>query len=122
MAIESLHKSDDAKSVRTISDELEIPFDSVAHVLQKLAKAQLVEAKKGVQGGYQLNKEIKNLSFLKLTELIEGKKFFTDCITKECNYIKSCNIQDAVNTLNNKTQKFFNNISIKEILEGVQVS
>ncbi len=120
MAIEYLSNNPDGASVNCISEDLSIPFDSVARVLQKLSKKDFVQATLGVKGGYQLSKKIKNLNYVELTEIIEGKPFYSDCEDQKCNYLTTCNIKGPVKTINHKAIDFFKNIKINDLL-GVNI-
>ncbi len=117
MALEFLHKSKGPQSVRSISDELTIPFDTLSHVLQRLGKINFVESIQGVNGGYQLKESLEKLSYLHLCETIEKKSFFKDCVELECDYQHKCNIQGPVNKLNKKIKDYLGSIKVKDILE-----
>ncbi len=117
MALEFLHNSRGPQSVRSMSDELSIPFDTLSHVLQRLSKIDFVESIKGVNGGYQLKGSLEKLSYLHLCETIEKKSFFKDCDELACDYLHTCNIQGPVNTLNKKIKDYLGSIKIKDILE-----
>jgi len=117
MALEYLHNNSGQQSVRSISNELSIPFDTLSLVLQRLNKINFVESIQGVNGGYQLKESLEKLSYLHLCETIEKKSFFKDCVELECDYLHNCNIQGPVNKLNKKIKEYLSTIKVQDILE-----
>jgi DNA-binding IscR family transcriptional regulator len=54
MTIKFLLDQKEPLSTREISDQLQIPFDTTAKILQLLNQQKIVEAEKGLHGGYVL--------------------------------------------------------------------
>lgn len=115
------HMSDHGKgvdkfSVRDLSDTYKIPFDTASKVLQTLNKKSIVESVKGIKGGYYLNSDLKNISYLELAELVEGKKHPKNCNEQQCILLENCNISTPITNLNSYILNLFENISVHDIL------
>jgi Rrf2 family iron-sulfur cluster assembly transcriptional regulator len=117
MALTFLHKEKKIYSVRDISDELSVPFDTVSKVLQLLNAKGIVGAEKGINGGYFLKKDFKNINLHDFFQLIEPKHILRVC-EDGCDLMKQCNITGAINSLNILVKDFLKQISLLELLEG----
>jgi len=58
--------------IREISEKENIPFDYLEKIIAELEKAELVKAKKGVQGGYFLAKEPKKITAGEIVRVLEN--------------------------------------------------
>ena len=67
-------------SVKEISDVEKIPFEYLEKIFSQLKKCNLVNVKRGVQGGYILNREPKNIAVGEIFESLEGKFTPVKCI------------------------------------------
>jgi Rrf2 family nitric oxide-sensitive transcriptional repressor len=107
-------------SVRELSDELKIPFDTTSKVLQLMQAKGLVEAERGNQGGYRLSSNLGEVSFLQLCEWIEKKRMGLghQCESGSCEYIKSCNVEASINNLSELVSNFFSKFSIEDVLDA----
>jgi Rrf2 family protein len=107
---------DSLTSAREICDLYNTPFDTTAKVMQILNSASILESVKGVRGGYTLNKDLSSISYLALTELIEGRKVGPTCAEQNCTFLGSCNISSPVQKLNERLKHFFENLTVKDLL------
>jgi Rrf2 family protein len=103
-------------SAREVCDRFKTPFDTTAKVMQQLNLAGILVSVKGVKGGYQLNCDLAQISYLQLVELIEGKSFATDCSDGPCELYGSCNISGPIQRLNQYLTGIFSTLSLKELL------
>ena len=107
---------DDLTTAREICDNYNIPFDTTSKVMQQMNNSGMFNSHKGVKGGYSLNVDLKNISYLELTELVEGKKATVDCEITKCNLLDSCNIVSPMKKLNDHLMYFFQGLSLDELL------
>lgn len=101
--------------LKKISQDEGIPFDFLEKIFSKLEKANLVKAKKGVQGGYFLAKNPQKIKISQIIKILEGEMAPVFCLIKGKKFLcpreKKCltknlwrKIQEALNsTLNSIT-------------------
>jgi len=106
-------------SAKEVSDCFKTPFDATARVMQQMAqKGGLLRAEYGVNGGYQITKDLGKVSVHELIEVIEGPMVMVKCLNKEsaCDIQHTCNIISPVTALNQKLNDFYKNVSLKDLL------
>ena len=105
-------------SAKEIADQMHIPFDVTARVLQALSSRGLLKAEYGMGGGYALARPLKEVSMHDLSEMLEGHTLLTKCLGTEelCETSPTCNIISPINQLNKKVQDFYKSLSLDEVL------
>ncbi len=109
---------DELTSAREVCDRFHTPFDTTSKVMQQLNLAGILSSVKGTKGGYSLHHDLSQLSYLQLTELIEGKGFGVDCHDGPCELMGTCNISQPIKKLNDYVVAIFSSLSVKELLES----
>lgn len=66
-------------SVRDLAALQGVPYDYLAKVFTKLAKAGLVSASEGIRGGFRLARPSDEISVLDIAEAIDGQKSLFEC-------------------------------------------
>jgi Rrf2 family protein len=113
------HPAGQLHSTREICEKFQLPFDTVAKVMQVLNHHGLLTSTQGIKGGYVLSMELKNINFLNLFQIIEGKipDHFCDSGKKgPCQLTESCNIISAVDRLNRKVRDSLFLVSLEDLL------
>lgn len=105
-------------SAKEVSDQMHIPFEVTARVLQALSSRGLLKAEYGVGGGYSLARSLDEVSVHDLSEMLEGHTILTKCLGADdpCEISATCNITAPVTKLNQKVQDFYKSISLNEVL------
>jgi len=104
-------------SAKEISDSLNLPFDATARVLQAMAHAGFLRVVQGAHGGYGIVKDLSEISFHQLVEIIEGPLEIARCLHNEnCDLLSKCNIQSPMSVLNDKLTEFYQALRLDEIL------
>ncbi len=105
-------------SAKEVSDQMHIPFEVTARVLQALSSRGLLKAEYGVSGGYFLARPLSEVSVHDLTEMLEGHTDLTKCLGSDevCEISGTCNIVSPVSTLNKKVKEFYKSVSLHEVL------
>lgn len=68
------------RSARGLAEETKLPLPTVARVLKTLGKAKLVEAERGVAGGYRLSRDLAHISLASvLSAFDDGRLGLTEC-------------------------------------------
>jgi len=117
-----LSKADSPIDSETLSNQLSIPKSFLAKILQALAKNGILKSYKGVNGGFTLLKEAKNINMLDVMSAVEGKApAVFDCSPsiKDCPSDKAqlCSIWPFLNKLQGKIDDFLAELSLEDILE-----
>lgn len=125
ISLKHLHhkRAGELTSAKEISNQYGVPFDVVSRVLQTLNQAGIVKSIQGVQGGYHLLKDLSEVSFHNLIEVIEGPLMLVKCIhdNDSCELAKSCNIISPVALLNDKIIDFYKTIKIADLISGPNI-
>ena len=66
-------------NMKVLAEELNASQAHLAKVFQKLSKAGLVKSVRGPAGGFELDKPAKEISFIEIYEIIEGKVILGEC-------------------------------------------
>jgi Rrf2 family protein len=106
----------DLTTAREVCDCFQTPFDTTAKVMQLMNNAGILHSHKGVKGGYTLARDLNQISYLELAELIEGKSFMMDCHEGPCDLYHTCNITQPIKRLNDYLINIFNTLSLNELL------
>ena len=107
-------------SAREICDEFNTPFDTTAKVMQLMNHEEILKSVKGIKGGYSLNKDLSQITYMNLVRLIEGKVVGRVCVTEKgtCELFGRCNIATPLELLNRKLNTFLENLTLADLLQG----
>ena len=108
--------NDELTTAREVCDQFKTPFDTTAKVMQLMNTAGILHSQKGVKGGYTLSRDLSQVTYMELVELIEGKSFMMDCHEGPCELIHQCNISLPIKRLNDYLINIFNALSLNELL------
>ena len=112
-----LAKADKPLDSETLSKDLAISKSFLAKILQALAKNEILLSYKGVNGGFKLAKEPKDINMLKVMSSVEGKApAVFDCSPSkdDCPFQKAniCAIWPFFNKLQGKIDIFSQTLAI----------
>lgn len=118
-----LSTSSSPKDSETLSRELFISKSFLAKILQSLAKQNILKSYKGINGGFALAKDPKDISILSIIRAVEGKTpSVFDCSSskEDCPSDKAdiCSIWPVLNRLQVNIDQFLENLTLATILEG----
>jgi FeS assembly SUF system regulator len=87
-----LSRHQEGLSAGEIALSTHIHLPTVRKLLKALTKAGLLNASRGVQGGYQLAKPLNELNLLQIVEAIDGPIAMMDCAhpDKHCEMSRHC--------------------------------
>ena len=120
---QSLESEHALTSAREICAEFNIPFDTTAKVMQQMNNQDILKSTKGIKGGYSLNKNLDEITYMELVRLIEGKKEIGRVCSGTkgtCELFSKCNITTPVEQLNRKLNAFLETLSLSELLMGAE--
>lgn len=112
-------------AVRKICDQYNTPFDVTSRALQRLARHGVVNAERGTTGGYQLAKDLADVTLHELMMIVDGPLHVVPCLDKthkcRCDIDETCNIVPPMLTLNDRMDSFFKTISVSDLI-GLEVT
>lgn len=117
-----LSKASSPMDSETLSRELSISKSFLAKILQALAKNGILQSYKGVNGGFTLAKEPKEIDMSSVMLSVEGKApAVFDCSpsVENCPSDKAniCSLWPFLNKLQIKIDTFLSNLTLADILE-----
>lgn len=82
---------------REIAEKMDIPFQFLGKIGQKLGAAGIIRIEQGVKGGFLLNRSPEQITLLDVIEAIEGEIFLNDCILNpdSCHRSPSCPVHQV---------------------------
>lgn len=116
------HRNEHACSANEIADEYGISTTLMAKVLQKLARQNLVSAKHGSSGGYQLSKTPDQISALEVITAIDGPVLITSCVTSHgnCDATSKCSVREPLRRVNESILNVLGTVTIAQMSEELQ--
>lgn len=108
-------------SAKEICDIYHTPFDPTSRVLQIMTQHEVLNAEQGAKGGYQIVKDLSDLSMRKLSDMIIGPIEIANCFHgdySECTISSTCHIIAPMLNLNESIKKLFNTIMITDLIDS----
>lgn len=87
-------------TIRDIAEAMPISEAYLAKVLQRLAKAGLVESARGPGGGFQLRGDPRRITLLAVYEAVEGRLGIGSCAFPVAQGCKTCILDEALRDAN----------------------
>jgi len=114
------HADRGACSAKDVAEAYGIPPEALAKILQKLAKAGLLNSQHGMNGGYTLAREAGLISAFEVIRAIDGPLFITSCISVrgECGQSDRCTIREPLRRVNQSIEEVLKRITISEMREA----
>ncbi len=120
LALDIIRNSEQPIGAEQLATQLFIPKSFLAKILQSLAKADILESKKGAHGGFILERDASEVSIASIIIASEGKTpAIFDCTqyTTTCpsGSIGSCTISPFLNTFQKKIDTFLHELTLEDI-------
>ena len=117
-----LSKASSPMDSETLSRELSISKSFLAKILQALARKKILKSFKGVNGGFVLNQDPKDINMLDVMSAVEGKSpavFECSPSRDDCPSDRAglCSIWPFLNKLQGKIDIFLAELTLADILE-----
>jgi len=114
------HALQGACSAKDVAESYGIPPEALAKILQRLARAGLLHSQAGMNGGYTLARDAREISAYEVIRAIDGPLFITACITVrgECDQTKRCTIREPLRKVNESIEEVLKRIKIAEMTEN----
>ena len=111
---------EESMSAKDIAEAYHIPPQLLAKILQKLTREGLLRSHAGMNGGYSLSRDAKDISAFEVIRAIDGPLFITSCIdgTTTCDLTASCTIKQPLARVNEGIVELRQNTRISDLLEA----
>ena len=118
------HPEKPALSAKDVADAYAIPAQLLAKILQTLTKQGLLRSHAGMNGGYALSRDAREISAYEVIHAIDGPFFITSCTkgTKSCELTPSCTIKEPLARVNETIIGVLKSISIHDLAEQEQAA
>jgi len=118
------HAHEGACSAKDVAECYGIPPEALAKILQRLAKAGLLHSQHGINGGYTLARDSKEISAYEVIRAIDGPLFITSCITVrgECDQTQRCTIREPLRKVNESIEEVLRRIKIAEMIDTTEAA
>ncbi len=108
-------------NAKTISEKVNIPFELLAKLLQKMAKKGIIKSIQGTHGGYSLIVDPDKLTLLTVIDAVEQNIQLTDCsfdgaTTDDCARMEDCCLRNPLTNIQNKIIYLFSQTKLSEII------
>src|ERR1700694_1245241 len=116
------HSDGGSRSAKDVADAYGIPPEALAKILQRLAKAGLLQSQHGTNGGYTLARAAHTISAFDVIEAIDGPLFITSCVTVrgQCGQSNRCNIREPLRKVNDSIEEVLKRIKISHMREELE--
>lgn len=103
-------------SVKTIAKSINVSSNHLSKVMQRLNKAGFIESIKGYNGGFKLNANPAEITFLEIYETFDGKIKCGNCLlTNNCQ--KDCIFGDLVHSVNTQVKEKFTQTKLSDFIK-----
>jgi Rrf2 family protein len=118
------HPETPALSAKDVADAYGIPAQLLAKILQQLTKSGLLKSHAGMNGGYALARDARQISAYEVIHAIDGPFFITSCTkgSKGCDLTPSCTIKEPLARVNETIAGVLRSISIQDLAEHEQTA
>ena len=107
-------------TAKELAQEYDVPYELLAKVLQKLARAGIINSTQGVKGGYSLVKAPKEMPVSHIIRIIEEEKpMIAECYVDgadSCYLFDNCTIRKPLGKIQRHLNVLFDQMTIQEII------
>jgi Rrf2 family protein len=112
----AFHQHDGVVSTKRIAEDLMIPAELLAKILQRLAKGKLIASVNGPKGGYVLARDPGQIRVSEVLRAIEGPLGLVNCYrTMKCPQLERCNIRRPVWAIQSGIERFLETMTLEEM-------
>ncbi len=112
------YKEREYQSLRSISENQNIPENYLERLLAKLRKAELIETHRGTQGGYRLIREPADVSVLEILLAVDEPLYLVECTKNAtaCPQYDRCPSNVVWSKMAKEMQRVARETTLKELL------
>lgn len=118
-ALTRLAREDPESAVlgRTLAEDAEIPANYLSKLLLTLRNAGIVEATRGVGGGYRMLRPADDVRLIEIVEIFDAPRAKPSCFLghKECSDAEACAAHESWKKIRNQFLDFLESTSLADI-------
>lgn len=112
----AFHQHDGVVNARRIAEDLGIPSELLAKILQRLAKRKLITSANGPKGGYVVAREPGQIKVGEVLRAIEGPLGIVRCFRSlRCPQFDRCSIRKPVAVIQASIEQLLDAMSLEEL-------
>ncbi|MDH3345588.1 MAG: Rrf2 family transcriptional regulator [Kiritimatiellaceae bacterium] len=119
MALAEMQRANPGKlfSVRELCDHHQVPFDVMSKTMQRLVKVGVLRSVQGANGGYQVVRDLADVTLLELMEAVLGQVGAVNCLKERgCSRSGHCTISGPMHRLNQKLCELYEGITLMGLI------
>jgi Rrf2 family protein len=118
------HPEKPALSAKEVADAYGIPAQLLAKILQQLTRSGLLRSHAGMNGGYALARDARQISVYEVIHTIDGPFFITSCSKGKsgCELTPSCTVKEPLARVNETIAGVLKSISVQDLADDEQVA
>lgn len=110
----AFHQHDGVVNAKRIAEDLGIPAELLAKILQRLARGKLIASVNGPKGGYVLARDPSQIRVSEVLRAIEGPLGLVNCYrTMACPQLERCNIRRPVLAIQSSIERFLDTMTLE---------
>lgn len=109
-------------TARELAERSMLPLPTVSKVLKLLAKAELIESHRGVNGGYQLARTPERICVTDMIDALEGPIAMTNCSSNEsklCHLDDHCPVKSPWQKINLVVRDALSQLSLRDMSQSI---
>lgn len=113
----AFHQHDGVVNAKRIAEDLGIPAELLAKILQRLAKRHLISSVNGPKGGYVLARPPGAIRVSEVLKAIEGPLALANCYRtpRGCAQLERCSIRKPVWVIQASIERFLDTMTLAEM-------
>jgi Rrf2 family protein len=112
----AFHQHDGVVNTKRIAEDLGIPAELLAKILQRLAKRRLISSVNGPKGGYVLARTPDQIRITEVLRAIEGPLALVNCYrTLRCPQLERCNIRRPVLAIQTSIERLLDTMTLEQM-------
>jgi Rrf2 family protein len=112
----AFHQHDGVVNAKRIAEDLGIPSELLAKILQRLAKGKLIASVNGPKGGYVLARAPGQIRVSEVLKAIEGPLGLVNCYrTMQCAQLERCTIRRPVLAIQSGIERFLETMTLESM-------
>jgi FeS assembly SUF system regulator len=108
----------EVRSARDLAIESHVPAPTVSKVLKVLARKGLLEAHRGVNGGFRLARRPDQITLGEIVSAFEGSVALTDCANSpagQCTLERMCPARSTLRRINDVVRDALSRVTLAEV-------